>query len=228
MRKNNFLIGVKDSLPIVLGYIPIGLTLGVAAREVGFLFMNMFSMSAIVFAGSSQFIGVDMIGAGASFATIIATTFFVNFRHFMMSSAYAPHLNGKKTWALAIVSFGITDESFAIGITKAKEKSESFGISYLLGLEYTAWLSWLISTCIGVLLGSLIPDYQSLGLDFALCAMFIGLIAAMVKSKMHLAVCILSGIISLVLYQVGMTNFNVIIAAVVVSCLAVGVDYARK
>ena len=227
-KKHHFLTGVKDSLPIVLGYLPIGLTLGVTAREAGLLFGDMFAMSSIVFAGSAQFIGVDMIRNGVAFVTIITTTFFVNFRHFMMSSAYAPHLYGKPTWALMLISFGITDESFAIGITKAETKSDDFGLSYLAGLEFTAWFSWLAATCTGVLIGSLIPDYQKFGLDFALYGMFIGLLAIMIKSKMHLLVCILSGVLSLILFQAGMTNFNVIVAALVISSLAVGVDYARK
>jgi len=227
-KKSNFLLGAKESLPIVLGYLPIGLTLGVTAREAGLVFSNMFAMSSIVFAGSAQFIGVNMIASGSAFITIITTTFFVNFRHFMMSSAYAPHLHGKPVWALMLIAFGITDESFAIGITKAESGSDQFGLSYLAGLEFTAWFSWLTATCLGVLIGSLIPDYQKLGLDFALYGMFIGLIAVMVKSKMHLFVCFLSGALSLALYKVGMTNFNVIISAVVVSCLAVGVNYAKR
>lgn len=86
----------------------------------------------------------------------------------------------------------------------------------------------LTATCAGVLIGSLIPDYQKLGLDFALYGMFIGLIAVMVKSRMHLLVCILSGVLSLALYSVGFVHLNVIIAAVVVSCLAVGVNYAKR
>ncbi len=225
-RKHRFLIGMKDALPIVLGYLPIGLTLGVAAGKVGFLFRDMFAMSAIVFAGSAQFIGVDMLGQGIAAATIITTTFFVNFRHFMMSSAYAPYLHGKKLWALALVSFGITDESFAVGITKAKAGEETFGIAYLLGLEFTAWFAWLSATSLGVLVGGLIPNYQQFGLDFALAGMFIGLIAIMAKTKVHLAVCLASGALSLALYMIGMTNFNVIIAAIVVSVAAVGVGYA--
>ncbi len=217
---------MKDALPIVLGYLPIGLTLGVAAGKVGFLSRDMFAMSAIVFAGSAQFIGVDMLGKGVAAATIITTTFFVNFRHFMMSSAYAPYLHGKKLWALALVSFGITDESFAVGITKAKAGEEAFGVAYLLGLEFTAWFAWLSATCIGVLVGGLIPNYQQFGLDFALAGMFIGLIAIMAKTKAHLLVCLASGALSLALYIAGMTNFNVIIAAIVVSVAAVGVGYA--
>lgn len=140
-RRSDFFAGVKDSLPIVLGYLPIGLTLGVTAREAGLIFSDMFAMSSIVFAGSAQFIGVDMLANGTAFITIITTTFFVNFRHFMMSSAYAPHLHGKPVWALMLIAFGITDESFAIGITKAESKSSSFGLSYLAGLEFTAWFS---------------------------------------------------------------------------------------
>ena len=221
-----FWVGVKDALPIVLGLWPIGLTLGVAAGKIGFLFSDMFGMSAIVYAGSAQFIGVDMLAQGAAAAAIIATTFFVNFRHFMMSSAYAPFLHGKSLWALALVSFGITDESFAIGIAKAKSGDKVFGIAYLLGLEFTAWFSWLCATCIGLLLGGLVPDYQKFGLDFALPAMFIGLIVLMAKTKAHVAVCLVSGAVSLFLNLAGFTQLNVIISAVVVSFAAVGVKYA--
>ena len=228
MFKKSFFLGVKDAVPVVLGYIPIGITLGITAKQVGFFVSDMFLMLTFVFAGSSQFIGVNMIGAGATLLTITTTTFFVNFRHFMLSSAYAPYLHGEKTAKLIFVGALMTDESFAISIEKVKEDHEKYNTTYLLGLEITAWLTWITSTCLGVAIGSFIPSYQSLGLDFALSAMFIGLIAAMIKTKMHLVVCLLSGIISLILFNVGLTNFNVIIASIIVSCLAVGVKYANK
>jgi 4-azaleucine resistance transporter AzlC len=226
MQRNSFLVGVKDALPIFLGYLPLGLTLGITAKTIGFFFADMFAMSTVVFAGSSQFIGVDMIGKGVAFSTIIATTFFVNFRHFMLSGALAPYFQGEKTLKLIFVGAFITDESFAVCINNVKSDPVRYNTTYLLGVEITAYLSWLFSSCLGLTIGSFIPSYDSLGLDFALSAMFIGLIAAMVKSKTHLVVCLLSGIISLVLLTMGIKNFNVIIASILVSCAAVGVQYA--
>ncbi|MEX1306909.1 MAG: AzlC family ABC transporter permease [Eubacteriales bacterium] len=226
--KHPFLIGVSDALPVALGLWPIGITLGVAAGSLGFLLRDMSAMSAIVYAGSAQFIGVDMLEKGATAATIITATFFINFRHFMMSSAYAPYLHGKSVWALLIVSFGITDETFAVGITRAKADPNGFGIAYLFGLEFTAWFSWLCATVLGILLGGFIPNFEKFGLSFALPAMFIGLIAMLAKTKTHLLVCLASGVLSLFLYLIGITNFNVIIAALVVSFAAVGVKYAIK
>ncbi len=66
-------------------------------------------MSAIVFAGSSQFIAVSMIGSGAGVVSII-TTFFVNLRHVLMSSALALHLKGRSRWLLSLYAYGVTDE----------------------------------------------------------------------------------------------------------------------
>lgn len=227
MRKS-YLLGVEDAIPIVLGYLPIGITLGITAKQVGFFVADIWMMSTFVFAGSAQFIGVDMIGAGAAVLTIATTTFFVNFRHFMLSSAYAPYLHGEKTAKLIFVGALITDESFAVSINKVKKDHKKYNTTYLLALETTAWMSWIIATCLGVALGSFIPSYESLGLDFTLCAMFIGLIAAMITSKTHLIVCLASGITSLILLNLGLENFNVIIASIIVSCCAVGVKYATK
>lgn len=228
MDKKAFIRGAKASLPIFLGYLPLGITLGISARAIGFLLGDMFAMSALVYAGSAQFIGIKMIGAGVNFISIIATTFFINLRHFIMSSAYAPYFPKEKTSKLALVSFGITDETFAIAIIEAKSGRDIFSLSYLFGLETFAWLSWLFSTCVGLLLGGFIPFYERLGLEFALYAMFIGLIAALVNSKTHLVVCIISGIVSIFLFKIGFNNFNVIIAAILVSFAAVGVKYAGK
>jgi len=113
-----------------------------------------------------------------------------------------------------------------MGITKAKAGADTFGIAYLLGLEFTAWFAWLTATCVGLLLGGMIPNTEQFGLDFALAGMFIGLIAMMAKTKWHLIVCLASGILSLLSYLAGFTHFNVIIAALLVSSAAVGVGYA--
>ena len=70
--------GLKASWPICLGYIPIGLAFGVLAQKAGLTWMHIAAMSAIVFAGSSQFIAVSMLSSGAASMAIIVTTFFVN------------------------------------------------------------------------------------------------------------------------------------------------------
>lgn len=224
INKHHIVEGMKDSFPIIFGYAPLGIALGIMASAASFAWYNMFSMSVIVFAGSAQFIGVNMIASGSAMGAIILTTFFVNFRHFLMSTAYSPYFKDVKTSKLLIMSFGITDESFAVGINKFKHSQEYATPEYIIALNTTAYLCWISFTVIGVFLGNAIPDYEKLGLGFALNAMFIGLIALMIEDKRSIIICITSGVSSLLLLMSGIDSWNVIIAAVI-SCVAVvGLD----
>jgi 4-azaleucine resistance transporter AzlC len=103
--------------PICLGYFPIGLALGVLAQKAGLPWWAVLMMSVLVFAGSSQFICVAMLTINASIPAIIFTTLIVNLRHALMSSALAVYLPGVSRRFLALYSYGITDESFAVNIS---------------------------------------------------------------------------------------------------------------
>ena len=110
--------GIKAAWPICIGYIPLGLAFGILAQKAGFDWLDIGIMSAIVFAGSSQFIAVSMLGAGAAPPSIILTTFAVNLRHVLMSSALAVHLHGVSRRFLSLFAYGVTDESFAVNIVR--------------------------------------------------------------------------------------------------------------
>ena len=88
-KRGIVLAGLAAAWPICLGYIPIGLSLGVLAQKGGLAPWQMAAMSLLVFAGSSQFIAVAMLATGASALAIISTVFMVNLRHLLMSSALA-------------------------------------------------------------------------------------------------------------------------------------------
>ena len=147
-----------------------------------------------------------------------------------MSAAYSPYFKDAKTSHLLLMSFGITDESFAVGMNKCKNDPENASISYILSLNTTAYISWIMFMVAGVLLGDIIVDYHKFGLDFALTAMFIGLISLMTTDKKSVFVCVLSGFISLLLLRIGVQNYNVIIAAVIASIVVVfvGERYEHK
>ena len=94
-REKTLRDGAYAAWPICLGYFPIGLALGVLAQKAGLPWWAVAMMSVLVFAGSAQFICVAMLAAGASIPGIILTTFVVNLRHTLMSSALAVHLTGR-------------------------------------------------------------------------------------------------------------------------------------
>lgn len=222
-RINKKTIGqaIRDSIPIVLGYLPIGLAFGMIASTNGLSPFDVFAMSTFVYAGSAQFISVEMIANNIHPLSIIVTTFFINLRHLLMSAAYAPYLKEESTDKIGALSYFITDESFAIGINKAKQQDGVFSANYLIVLGAAAWLSWILFTTLGSVIGQYVPDYYAFGFDFALVGMFIGLLALMIKNKKELLICLTAGGLSTLFKQIGLENWCVILAAILAAMIGV-------
>jgi 4-azaleucine resistance transporter AzlC len=166
--------GVKAAAPIVLGYLPIGFAFGVLARTSGLTVAEAGLMSIFVYAGSSQFIGAGLIAAGASPATIFSTTFLVNLRHLLMSTALVPSLGHNPPWQNCLLAYGITDECFAVSTSILQGRPAS--PAFVAGLHITAQATWVLTSIAGALVGQAAARTEALGLDFALAAMFIGLL----------------------------------------------------
>lgn len=184
--------GAAAAWPICLGYFPIGLSLGVLARQAGFTPLDIGLMSLLVFAGGAQFIGVAMIGAKAAPASIILTTFVVNFRHLLMSSALAVHLRGAHKPFLALFAYGVTDESFAVNLRRFRE---GWDARRALVVNHLSNGVWITSTIVGAMAGSLVPPGAA-GIDFALPAMFIALLVFQVQSRIHVITAVVALAIS--------------------------------
>jgi 4-azaleucine resistance transporter AzlC len=165
--------GLTAGWPICLGYLPIGMAFGVLAQKAGLTPLQIGLMSIMVFAGSAQFIAVSMLSGGASAAAIITTTFVVNLRHVLMSSALAVYLRAAHRGLLALYAYGVTDESFAVNLPRFNARDWS--LSRALVVNHAANLTWFISTVAGGIGGRFIPE-GALGIDYALIAMFICLL----------------------------------------------------
>ena len=152
-NKKIFRQGAIAAWPICLGYLPIGLAFGVLAQKVGLPWWAVAMMSIMVFAGSAQFICVAMLAAGASAAAIVLTTFVVNLRHVLMSSALAVYLRGVSRWFLALYSYGVTDESFAVNLTRFRDGG--WDRWRALTVNHLANLTWFMATICGALIGQI-------------------------------------------------------------------------
>ena len=207
--------GVKAALPIVLGYLPVGIAYGVLARAAGLSTMETGAMSFIVFAGASQFIAVGMLASGIATLPIILTTLAVNSRHLLMSSAIAPHFKGQPLKNLIPLTAQLTDESFALAMADTAKVSGR--PHYLIALQATAWLAWVSGSLIGALFGSLI-DSASFGIPFAMTALFICLLVIQIKSRAHLAVALIAGALALS-FKGALPNNLYIVAATIIAPL---------
>lgn len=192
--------GIRLAMPIAIGYIPIAITFGLITKSSGVSNEVGIMMSIMVFAGASQFIGVNLMALGSAPLEIIVTTFIINFRHFLMSSSLSQKVKENTDKKLLyLISFGITDETFAVASLKEEGKLNPYVI---LGLNFTSYLSWAFGTILGVFLGNVIPEIIKNSMGIALYAMFIGLLVPVLKkSKSILIISLLSiGINTLIMY----------------------------
>ncbi len=212
-----FIQGVKDCIPTIFGYLSLGVTCGILNKSCGLTFWQAVGMSAFVYGGSSQFIASSMILSSASVPSIIFTIFFVNFRHLFLSAAIAPYFKENSFWKNLFTGILLTDETFAVAFTEGFKKKK-INFFWMMGLNITAYINWSVATGIGVLLGSIMPDYKALGLDFALTAMFIGLLISAIKGNLKIRKAIIIIIISIITLiisvQVVSTSIGVILAAI--------------
>ncbi|PID41031.1 MAG: branched-chain amino acid ABC transporter permease [Proteobacteria bacterium] len=210
--------GLSAGWPICLGYLPIGMAFGVLAQKAGLTPLQIGMMSILVFAGSSQFIAVSMISAGASAVAIITTTFVVNLRHVLMSSALAVYLGAAHRGLLALYAYGVTDESFAVNLPRFNARNWSLGRA--LVVNQAANLTWFFSTVTGGIGGRFIPE-GALGIDYTLIAMFICLLIYQIKKWIHLLTAVIAGVTALVLALVIPGNTYIVIASMIAATAGV-------
>ncbi len=192
-----FLTGIRDLLPILVGVIPFGMIYGAAAISAGVPQTIAQAMSAIVFAGSSQFIAAQLIGTGTPGFIIVFTIVIVNLRHALYSASVAPYtkpLRAPWKWLLAYL---LTDEAYVTAILHYRSNAPTGNKHwYHLGAGLALWLCWQASTAIGIFVGAQIPS--SLPLDFALPVSFIALVVPALKDRASGGAALAAGIVGVI------------------------------
>lgn len=219
--------GVKDTLPTVFGYIGIGLAFGIIASSVGLNLFFVGAMSLFIYAGGAQFVTVSMLSSGSPILSIILATFLINSRMILMSMAVAPFF--KKYSLFENISIGtfLTDESFALGMNKQNYTNGILTYEWFNAVNLLSYFTWVASSVVGALLGEIVKDPKALGLDFALVAMFIGLLYLQVisdftiKKKVQFLVIVV--VFFLVYFGMIFIPSNVLIIVVTLIGCAIGV-----
>ncbi|GAB6094895.1 AzlC family ABC transporter permease [Desulfatiferula olefinivorans] len=209
--KSDVIAGMSGAWPICLGYIPLGMTLGVLGQKAGLTPVDMGIMSLFVFAGSAQFIAVSMIITGASPLSIIMTAFVVNLRHLLMSSSLSLFLDKTRKTTLTAFAHTITDETFVINSEKFIQGS--WTVRRAMVLSYTAYGSWVAGTVAGAVTGRFIEE-NALGMNYAMTAMFIILLVLQLKTPLHGVTAAVSGLVAALSARFIPGNGYIIIGAV--------------
>jgi len=219
LNDSNFKNGIKDAVPIVIGYLPIGMAYGMLAVNKGLSPLQTTAMSIFVFAGSAQLVSIEMISAGAAVAAIVAMTFLVNLRHLLLSASLSLHLKNLPLYYYPFLGFLITDESFAVGMSKINDQKKKH--RYFFGLGLTAYLGWVSSSAVGAFLTSFINFGSGGALDFVLPAMFIVLLVMQISSKTEIMVAVFSALLSIFFALTIGGSWNIILATVMAAFLGV-------
>lgn len=168
--KQAFKAAFPVTIPVLLGYLSIGIAFGLLFENAGYNFIWAFFTSLTVYAGAMQFIAVSFFYGGIGLIQIAVMTLVVNFRHIFYGLSFLDRFNGmgKKKWYMA---FALTDETYSLLCSKkapagVDEKKFLFCVA-LLNQSY-----WVLGSVIGSLAGALIT-FDTTGMDFAMTALFI-------------------------------------------------------
>lgn len=199
-KRADFFAGVRSQLPIIVGTMPFGLIFGVLAIAADIPPLLAFGMSSVIFAGSAQFIAVQLIASGTPPLILLTTAFIVNIRHLLYSASLAPHvqhLSAAWKWVLAYL---MTDEAYATTIIRYYDDTKPTATRhwFFLGAGLMLWSTWQLSTAVGILLGAAVP--ASWSLDFTLAVTFIAIVIPSLKNRAEVAAAGSAGLVAVLTF----------------------------
>ena len=192
-----FIMGVRDTLPMILGAIPFAILFGALGISAGLSPMAVIGFSLFVFAGSSQFIGATLVGQGVAMPFIWITTFIVNLRHALYSASLGPYMkNLPQRWLLPL-GFWLTDETYAVVIRQYQE-GKPHAHWYHLGSSIAMYSNWNFFTWVGIFAGTQLEGLAESGLDFAMVVTFIGIVVPLIVNRPMLACAVVAGVTAVI------------------------------
>jgi predicted branched-subunit amino acid permease len=217
---SDFWDGVRLSIPVVVAAAPFALLFGAIAVDNGLSVLEATLMSALIFGGASQMVGIELFCQHVAPWLIVLSIFAVNFRHVLYSAGIGRRIAHWPVIQQALGYFVLTDPQFAVAESKA-EAGETVGFAWYMGLGLPVYVLWVIESALGAVFGKLIPDTHALGIDFLLPIYFLGLVLGFRKRPLWLPVVIASAAASIVAYKTVGSPWHVSIGAVAGVLLAV-------
>jgi len=216
MKKQDVQDAVKAGIPLFIGYFPAAAAFGILAKTTGISLLESFLFSAVVFAGASQFIALNLLATGMGPAGIILTTLLVNFRHFLMSASLSTRLKNLAKKTYVFLAFGVTDEVFSVLAFKKGKLTPAF----VLALQLSAYSGWVAGTVAGYLLGGFMPEVLTQSMGVALYSLLLAILMPEMKaSSLSLFLAVFSGLLNTVLIHLDLLprGWTIIVCILVVA-----------
>lgn len=229
-NKDWYVRGIRDGMPIALGYFAVAFTLGIAARNAGFTGFQAFLASFLLNASAGEYAGFTLIAAGAGYFEVALMEAIANARYLLMSAALSQKFD-KNTplFHRLLVGYDVTDEIFGISIA-VEGKLNPF---YNYGAMTVALPGWSVGTLLGVLMGNILPGNVVSALSVGLYGMFLAIIIPPArKDRIVACLVIISMVLSFVFAKVQFFSFIPegvrVIALTVVISLGAAFLFPRK
>lgn len=222
---SEFIQGVRATMPAAVAAAPFGLLFGALAVQNGLSPGEATLMSAAVFAGASQMVGLELFGHAVAPWLIVLSIFAVNFRHVLYSAAIGRLVKHWSPGRQAFAFFFLTDPQYA----EAERQGENgrLGYAWYMGAATMLYVPWVVESGVGAVFGNLVPEPHALGLDFLLPIYFLGLVMDFRKRPLWLPVVAVSAVASIIAYYLVGSPWHVSIGAAAGVALAVAMAPAR-
>jgi 4-azaleucine resistance transporter AzlC len=216
-RSALFRRGAIAMVPLWAGVAPFGLAFGILARAAGYSILQTQAFSIFVFAGASEVAAVTLTMAGATGIAIVLTALLLNLRHVLYGLSLSGLLRMQSLAARFLVPFVMTDESY--GLTVKEYLDGQGGPAFLAGAGLSLYAAFNLATLAGAILGTALPDLQSLGLDLIFPLTFLALLVPLLRTWTQVAVAAVSGGLALGLSHLIPAGTTILISAVAASAL---------
>lgn len=224
---SEFWKGVKLGFPVVIASLPFGLLFGALAVDNGLSVGETVLMSATIYGGASQMVGIELFGQKVAPWLIVLSIFAVNFRHVLYSGAVGRRIRHWSPWRQAVGFFFLVDPQYAEAEVKW-ERGESISFAWYMGMALPIYVFWIADAWVGATFGNLIPDPQAIGIDFLLPIYFIGLVMEFRDRPLWLPVVAASAVASIVAYNTVGSPWHVSIGAAAGILLAAAMPTRAK
>lgn len=225
----SFAAGARAGLPVVLGYLGIGLAAGVVERAAGLSYAEVLLLSMVLYAGSAQFVLTSMVALASPLSAVVLAVFFVNLRHLLLAAALAPYFRGLPAWKNALLGLQLTDETFVVAVARFAQRPPA-GAAWMAGLNLAAYSTWALANLAGAMFSAQFAGsaVATKVLGFALPCMFAGLLvlqlAARPRMRVGLGVAVFTAVIAVAVHSVRPGPWAVIAATLVGATLGVFMD----
>lgn len=221
-----FLDGMRRAVPPTLAALPFGMLFGALAVQNGLSVFEATLMSAVLYAGASQLVGLELFGQIISPWLIVLSIFVVNFRHVLYSAAVGRRVRHWHSWQRVLGFFFLTDPQYADGERQAIERGLSF--TWYMGYATLAYSFWVADALIGAIFGDLIANPHALGLDFVLPIYFLGMVMAFRRRPLWAPVVTASALASIVTFYLVGSPWHVSVGAIAGILVAALLTPSRK